>query len=117
MSLFAFALMAAVFVLPAALVALIGGTISPAVVAFITHSRAPDALKRFAGGLVAVGVGVLANSTAADGTAVIDLRNLALVVVAFAVQQLTYSQMWRRLDLDRWRWLLPAFGIGKPPNP
>ena len=119
MSLLAFAalaLLAVTITLPAALVALIGGTLAPAAVAFISHLAAPPWLKRFVGGLLAVLVAFLANSVAADGTAVIDVRNLVLVLVAFFVQQLTYSQLWRRLNLNRWRWLLPALGIGKPPE-
>lgn len=116
LALTAFALLAVTITLDAALVALIGGTLAPAAVAFITHLAAPPWRKRCAGGLVAVLVAFLANATAADGTAVIDLRNFALVVIAFLVQQLTYSKLWRRLNLNRWRWLLPAFGIGKPPK-
>lgn len=112
----ALALMAVAVTLSAAMVALIGGTVSPAVVAFITNSSAPATLKRVVGGLVAVLLSLLANSTGADGTAVIDVDNLVLVVVAFLVQQITYSAVWKRLGLNRWRWLLPAFGLGKPPT-
>lgn len=113
--------LAAVFVaisitLTPALVTALVGTVIPWCVAFIAHADAPARMKRLLAGLIAVAAAVVTNSTLSDGSAVIQLRTLILAVVAFLVQQLTYSALWKRLNLNRWRWLLPAFGVGKPPE-
>jgi threonine/homoserine efflux transporter RhtA len=99
-----------------ALVTALVGTVIPWCVAFIAHADAPARLKRLLAGLIAVVAAVITQSTLTDGSAVLQLRTLALAVLAFLVQQITYSNLWKRLNLNRWRWLLPALGLGKPPN-
>jgi len=98
------------------LVTALVGTVIPWCVAFIAHADAPARLKRLLAGLIAVIDAAVTNSTLSDGSAVIQLRTLILAVVAFFVQQLTYTGLWKRLNLNRWRWLLPAIGVGKPPS-
>lgn len=90
------------------------GTVIPWCVAFVAHAQAPPWLKRLLAGVIAVCAAVLTQSTMSDGSAVIQLRTLVLAVLAFLVQQLTYTNLWKRLNLNRWRWLLPGFGLGKP---
>lgn len=112
----AFALLAdAVLTLSPAIVALVAGVVSPWLVAAISHINAPPRLKQTLGGFVALLVGLVGTYTVADGSASIPLTVLASTIVTFLAQQASYLGLWRRLNLNRWRWLLPALGIGKPP--
>lgn len=116
MVLVVFALAAIAVTLPAALVALLGGTVIPMLVALIAHSNAPPGVKRLLAGLLALAPAAIANGAVADGSSIVELSTLLLAVAAFVWQQLTYTSFWKRLNLNRWRWLLPDRGIGKPPD-
>ena len=65
---------------------------------------------------MAVAIGLVVDGTLADGSSVIELRTVVFAVLTFLVQQVSYLHLWARLGLNKWKWLLPAFGIGKPKN-
>ncbi len=106
-----------VITLSPAVVTFIVSTVAPWVVAALTHIDAPPRMKRLVGAFVAVLVGFVVNRTVADGSAVFSIQAAVLAVLAFVVQQVSYSGLWKRLNLNRWRWLLPAFGLYKPSAP
>lgn len=108
------ALAVATLLLPPAFVSALVGTISPALVAFIAHSAAPAWAKRVLGGLIAAVVGVVVKNTMADGSAVFSLTTACAALLAFIAQQLAYANVWKYLGMNRWKWLLPALGLGKP---
>ena len=107
-------LAAAVVTLSPAITTVIVGTFAPWLVAFIAHSGAPVRLKQLVSGLLAVVIGVVVKNTTESGAAVFSWQTLTVAVLAYVIQQLTYTTLWKRLNLNSWRWLLPAFGIGKP---
>lgn len=111
------AVAAAIITLSPAITTVIVGTFAPWAVAAIAHSGAPAQLKQLVGGLLAVVIGVVVKNITESGAAVFSWQTLAVAVLAFVIQQLTYTTLWKRLNLNRWRWLLPAFGIGKPKAP
>lgn len=104
-----------------ALVAALASSLSPLLVALLTHLRAGAAVKRATGAIAATIIGFITSATTADGTATFTWRALLEAIVyaaaAYAIQQGTYTQVLRPRNLNSWKTMRPTHGAGRPPRP
>lgn len=112
MNALALAVIAAVITLAPSVVAALTGVVAPLVVSLASKAGAPASVKRFIGLVVAAGTGFLAEATTGDGSAVFTTAALTAALLAFVVQQVSYLGLWRKLNVNQWKALLPALGLG-----
>lgn len=97
--------------LDAWLVTAIVGFLSPIVVGLLTKLHASTKIKRIVAAVCAAVVAYVVERTLSDGTAVISLSSLGLLVVTIVAQQTGYAQVWRYIQLNAK--MVPRFGFGR----
>lgn len=98
--------------LDAWLVTAIVGFLTPIAVGALTKLHASTKIKRVVAAVCAAVVAYVVERTLSDGTAVISLSSVGLLIVTIVAQQTGYAQMWRYIQLNAK--LFPRFGLGAP---
>ena len=114
-SIFALALLASAFVIPATIVTFVVGPFAPFVVGPLTRLDASTAMKKAANLIVSIIVALVVATTMTDGTAVITLdtlwRFLTNLVIVYTMSSKSYDKLWRP-SFDINAKLFPTKGLG-----